>query len=95
MQGNFYQRESRELRPCSGDRQESQAVIPIRTSSGKRVFDARLDKDGGVSFVIRARNIDASISLDEVRVQIESYRDDIRFEYLSMINKPSHEPRDF
>ena len=82
MQGNFYQRESRELRPCSGDRQESQAVIPIRTSSGKRVFDARFEKDGGVSFVIRARNIDACISLDEIRVQIESYKNGIIFEYL-------------
>ena len=85
MQGNFYQRESRELRPCSGDRQESQAVIPIRTSSGKRVFDARLDKDGGVSFVIRARNIYACISLDEIRVQIESYKNGIIFEYLKKV----------
>lgn len=95
MQGNHDQGKRRELRPCSGDRQESQVAIPIRTSSGKRVFDARFEEDGGVSFVIRARNIDACISLDEIRVQIESYKNRIRFEYMEKLDNSSHEPRDF
>ena len=84
MQGNYDQGKRRELRPCSGDRQESQAVIPIRTSSGKRVCDARFDEDG-VSFIIRARNIDACISLDEVWGQIASYKNGILFEYMKRI----------
>ena len=81
MQGEIY-KDSRELRPCSGDRLESQDVIPIRNTNGKRVCDARFEKDGGVSFIIRARNIDACISLDEIWGQIKSYKNGILFEYL-------------
>ncbi len=73
MQG-VNNKDFRELRPCSGERTGSQVVIPLRNESGKRVFDAKLDPDGNIVFVVKGRNIDACITLEEIESQLLSYR---------------------
>ena len=51
----------------------SQEVIPIRNKSGKRICDARIDEDGHPFLAIRARNINETISPDELCLQIWTF----------------------